>query len=180
MFELHCFIGSVGSGKTTRVKDWPKHHPSDPTLCFFPGQILRGAVGSGFFNTNDGNAPRCCDEFVFGSWLQHYALARKLGRVAIASDGWPRTGLQAAALVQWLHRSGEGVSIFVHHLLCSESEWESRLKADRWKVDPSLESLDRERYAASIEDSLGAVSVLRTTGEPFVKSIRIYQENQQP
>jgi hypothetical protein len=175
---LVSYIGSVGSGKTTRVKDYPKKEGrGDGCILFMPGQILRAAIGPGFFATEDGNAPRVCDEFVFGQWLQHFEFARKTGAVTVVSDGWPRTALQAAALVQWLHRSGNRITVYPHHLICSEDEWERRLKGDRWLQNPELEAIDRRRYAQSIEDSLGSISVLRSTGEPFVKAVQIHMEN---
>lgn len=174
---IECFIGSVGSGKTTRVKEYPKKHPNDPCVAFLPGQILRGAIGSArFANGVDGNAPRDCDNFVFAQFLQHLELARAVGAVVIVSDGWPRTALQASALVMWLHRTGGNVQVRAHHLLCCETEWERRLKGDRWMQDPEQESVDRQRYAQSIEDSLGSVSVLRSMGHPFVESVQVHGE----
>lgn len=174
---IECYIGSVGSGKTTRVRDFPKKHSGDRCVLFFPGQILRGAIGtSRFANGVDGNAPRECDSFVFAQFLQHLELARVIGASTLVSDGWPRTALQASALVMWLHRTGGDVQVRAHHLLCSEQEWERRLSGERWKQDPSQEKVDRERYAKSIEDSLGSISVLRSMGQPFVMTVQVHGE----
>jgi GTPase SAR1 family protein len=173
-----CFLGTVGSGKSTLCEEYVRTRPNDPAVLFLPGRILRSCVGSGFFLTDDGNAPKSCDAFVFSTFLIHMELARSLHRPVVVADGWPRNDLQAAALVEWLHRCDPSVRVDVHHLLCSEKTWEERLRSDRWREDPTLEALDRRRYAASLTDSLGAVAMLRSAGQPFV-TVRIVPESQE-